>query len=104
VQQHAVALTATTTSASVDNAVATANGYQANLHVIAKGSGSVEWVFEIEHSDNGSDWSTLASFALDGDTLTAEHKSGSGTVERYLRLVSTRTSGSVTVVCALSRN
>ena len=93
--------TATQTGSSVDNGAATTAGWSAILHVI---SDSADWSITIEHSTNGSDWSTLTTFTADGSTATSEHKSGSDTVNQYVRYVATRTSGNLTAVCVLARN
>lgn len=89
------ALSATGTGDSVDNGASSSGGYIAFLHVTqtAGAMGSNTWAFEIEHSTNDSSFSTLASFTLTGDTLTAERIEGSGTVNRYVRFKYTRTAG-----------
>lgn len=96
------ALTASTNGASHDNEASSADGYHANIHITASSGGA--WAFKIQHSTDDSAWSDLASFTVTGDTVEAEHISGTGTVNRYVRFVSTRTSGTVTAVCAFARN
>ena len=96
------ALTITTTGTSVNNLAGTTAGGRANLHVFVS-SGGV-WAFTIEHSTNDSAWSTLLTFTADGGSVTAEHKTVSGTVNQYVRFLATRTSGTCTVACAFARN
>lgn len=98
----ATSLSSTTNGSSVDNAASSANGWHAVLHVTVSSGG--EWAFTIEHSANDVDWATLGTFtALDGSAVGAEYQSGTGTVNQYVRFVATRTSGTVTPVCAFAR-
>lgn len=89
------ALTGTTTNGSVDNGASSANGYVAFLHIpqTTGAIGSNNWSFVIEHSANDSSFSTLATFTADGSAITAERLEATGTVNRYVRLVATRTAG-----------
>lgn len=89
------ALSSTTNGASVDNGAATTGGYIAILHVsqTAGAMASNDWAFKVQHSTDNSAWSDLVSFTADGAAITAEKKSGGGTVNRYTRLVSTKTAG-----------
>ena len=93
--------TATQTSASIDNGASTANGYSAFLHVLSTGA---DFAIEIQHSINDADWSTLKAFTADGSALASEHVGATGTVNRYVRYLATRTSGNLTAVCVLIRN
>lgn len=88
-------LTTTTNNGSVDHGAATTGGYIAYLHIpqTSTAMASNSWAFKIEHSSNDSTWATLASFTLNGATATVERLEGSGTVNRYVRFVSTRTGG-----------
>ena len=88
-------LTGTTAGASVDGGASSTGGYIAFLHVTqtAGAIASNDWAFVVEHSSNDSTWATLATFTADGSSLTAERLEGSGTVNRYVRLNSTRTAG-----------
>jgi len=101
-------LTVTTTPDSHDigidvgTAGATALGWSANIHVTASDAGT--WVFTIEHGTNDSDWATLGTFTAAGDVLESEHISGTGTVNRYVRALLTRTSGTATPVITFARN
>lgn len=88
-------LTTSTNNGSVDNGAATTGGYVAFLHIpqTSTSMASNNWTFRIEHSSNDSTWSTLGTFALNGATATADRLAASGTVNRYVRLVATRSSG-----------
>jgi hypothetical protein len=88
-------LTGTTNNASVDGLASSANGWIAYLHVTqtAGAQASNNWEFKIEHGTNDSTWATLTTFTANGNAITSERKEGSGTVNRYVRLVSTRTAG-----------
>lgn len=104
---HAVTLsygakTATTTGTSHDNGAASTAGWSAILHITASSGGT--WQFKLQHSTDDSSFSDLATFSANGSIVTAEYASGSGTVNRYVRLVETRTSGTVTTSCAFARN
>ena len=99
--QAQTSLTSTETGASHDNEGSSANGWQANLHVLVSSGGT--WAFVIEDSANDSDWATLGTFNADGSTVLAEQLSAVGAVDQYVRVVSTRTSGTVTAVITFSR-
>jgi hypothetical protein len=88
-------LSGTTNNASVDGAAASADGWIAYLHIpqTTGAQASNNWEFKIEHGTNDSTWATLTTFAANGSAITSERKEGSGTVNRYVRLVSTRTAG-----------
>jgi hypothetical protein len=95
------ALIATTNGASADAGAGTSNGALGYLHVLVSDGGS--WSFRIEHSPNDSTWATLATFSSNGSAPAGEQASVIGTVDRYTRLVSTRTSGTVTVAATIVR-
>lgn len=88
-------LTATGALGSVDNGASTANGYIAYLFIpqTTAAIGSNNWSFVIQHSSNDSSWSTLATFTANGSSITAERLTATGTVNRYVRLLPTRTAG-----------
>ena len=46
----------------------------------------------------------VPSFTITGNTVEAEHISGSGTVNRYVRLAITQLTGSALIVCSFARN
>lgn len=95
-------ISSTTNGSTVDNGAASSNGCFANLHVLATSSG--DFAFTVEHSTDGSSWSTLLTFTVDGSAISSEVQSSSGTVNRYLRGVATRTAGTITWALALARN
>lgn len=89
------ALAATNNGGSVDNGASSTGGYIAVIHLTqtTAAMASNNWQFKVEHSANDSTWTTLATFTANGSAITAERLEGSGTVNRYVRLVSTRTAG-----------
>lgn len=99
--QPATSYSATQTNASHDNGGSTANGWWAILQVLASSGGT--WAFTLEDGTDDSAWANLGTFSADGSTVTSEILSGSGTVDRYVRAVSTRTSGSVTAIITFAR-
>lgn len=89
-------ISSTTNNGSLDNGASTSDGWRAALHIAQSvGSmGSNDWEAKLQHSSNDSDWSDLGSpFTLDGSAVAAEIISGSGTVNRYVRAVFTKTAG-----------
>lgn len=96
-------LNTATNGASHDNGAATAAGWSANVHVVAAAGGAC--VLRLQHSTDDSAWSTLATFTANGQSVTSEHISATGTVNRYVRfsLVSIA-AGSVTPVVTFARN
>ncbi len=102
VLQGASSLSSTTTGSSHDNEAASSNGFHAHLHVLATSSGN--FAITIEHSTNDSAWATLATFTSTAGAITAERQVGTGTVNRYVRSVLTRTAGTITVFIAYARN
>lgn len=72
--------------ASVDNGASTANGYVAQLHVVGN-SLDGNLVVTVEDSTDDAVWGTLDTFTTIGaGTQTAEQITGTGTVERYVRI------------------
>lgn len=82
--------TASTTGTALDNAASSANGLRAALHVTA-GTGSM--TVKVQHSADNSTWVDLITFTA-ATGATAEWKTVSGTVNRYLRVASTISGGS----------
>ncbi len=95
-------ISATTTGTSVDNGAASTLGAHANLHVLVSSGGT--WSLKIQHSTDDSNWSDLITFTATGNSVTSERKTVSGTINRYSRVLLTRTSGTVTPVIVFSRN
>lgn len=98
---YAAALSATTNGTSVDNGASSANGVLGYLHITVSSGGT--WAFKIQDSPDNNTWADLITFSSDGSAVAAEQGSASGTVDRYTRLVSTRTSGTVTVSATIIR-
>lgn len=88
--------TNTTTGAAIDQGAATSLGWTAHLHVTLVDGGA--WVVTIDDSSTGSSgWATIATFAsksaVGAERLTSA--AATTTVKRYIRVVATRTGGSV---------
>ena len=77
--------TATGNAASQDNGGASSNGGVAHLHLTAVTGTSPTNTVLVEHSTNGSSWSTLVTFTALAGTTISERKTVTGTVNRYLR-------------------
>jgi hypothetical protein len=88
---------------SKDDSSSTSNGIAAYLQMIDINSGAP--TIKIEHSSNNSSWSDLIAFTAvsDGAEPTAERKTASGTVNRYLRITSTGTFSNAKFVVAYRR-
>lgn len=83
------AITATTSSTSVDNTTSTSNGGVAHLHVTAY-SGLTSNTITVEHSTNNSTWATLGTFTVVSGTTAERLVIAAGTtVNRYLRVTDT---------------
>jgi hypothetical protein len=82
--------TSSTNGSSVDNGSSSSNGLRANLHVTA-GSGSA--TIKVQVSADASTWVDLITFTA-ATGATGEHKTVTGTVNRYLRSTSTISGGS----------
>lgn len=105
---HALgAETATVNSASNDNAVSSADGGAANLHVTANTMNAGD-VLKVQHSADNSTWADLVTFTtVPTVTKTAERKTVAAgtTVNRYLRSTLTASgAGSITYHINFARN
>tara|TARA_Y100001938_G_scaffold39922_1_gene55277 strand:- start:3214 stop:3933 length:720 start_codon:yes stop_codon:yes gene_type:complete len=77
-----------TNISSIDNSASTSNGASAYLQSFAVSSGTC--IVKVQHSTNDSSWSDLITFT--GATgITSERATSSGTVNRYLRVISSGT-------------
>lgn len=94
-------ISATTNGTSQDQLAASTAGWEAAVHITASVAGNFS--FKIEHSTDNSSWSTLYTFTLNGSAVAAEYGSATGTVNRYVRFVSTRTGGTCTPMCVFIR-
>lgn len=93
--------TSTTNHTSHNNGAATSNGAHAILHILSTG---FTRSFTVEHSSNDSDWSQIGAFTLDGSAIGYEHITIDGTINQYVRLVSTGATGTAVFVAAFARN
>lgn len=91
---------------SVDNGASTANGYVAQLHVVSN-SLDGNLIVTVEDSPDDAVFSTLDTFTtVAGGTTTAEQISGTGTVERYVRInidTTAATTGAAIIAVGFSR-
>ena len=104
VLSDATSLSATTNKTAVNNGGSSANGYHANLHVVATASGN--FAILIQHSTSGAfagEETTLHTFTSTGGSVASEHGSGTGTVNAYVRARFVRTAGSITPVITFAR-
>lgn len=92
---NGTSVSSTTTNGSLDNGASSANGAYGVLHITtsAGAMGSNNWAVKIQDSANDSTWADLITFTANGSTATAEWGSVSGTVDRYTRVVMTKTGG-----------
>lgn len=98
-------ISSTTTGTAVDYA-AGGTGYSAALHVTGTSSGNYAFSVETDAAGTfaGSE-TTLFSFSIDGSSIASEYiASATATVQRYNRLVATRTAGSVSIAVAMAIN
>jgi hypothetical protein len=74
---------------TVDQGAGTTAGSVAALQFVS-GSSVSSFVVKVQHSTNGASWSDLITFStISANTPTAEIKTSSGTVNRYVRLTTT---------------
>lgn len=78
-------MTSTTTGSSQDNTTSSTGGYLAHLHVTSVAGTTPSMTTTVEHSSNGSTWSTLATFTA-ATSAGSQVLSGTGTVNRYVRV------------------
>ena len=95
-----------TDETSVDNGASTANGYVAQLHVVSNTlDGNL--IVTIEDSANDSTFATLDTFStVSGGTTTQEQVTGTGTVDRYVRInldTTAATTGTAIVAVGFAR-
>jgi hypothetical protein len=104
---NGAALTATGSTASIDNAAGTTNGLGWSIHVIANDR-STSSTFIVEDSPNDSVWTQVgSSFVVNSGTTSSTYLVEKGTtIDRYLRASYTLTAGtgSMTVVLVATRH
>jgi hypothetical protein len=86
---------------SVDNGAASSNGAVAYLHVLTAAV-SDTYTIEVEGSTDGSEFSNLATFTLDGSAIGSERVEIAGTIPRYTRYKATQDAAGDTVKIAVS--
>ena len=93
-------------NASVDNGASTTNGYVAQLHVVLNTLDG-NTIVTVEDSADDAAWATLDTFTtVSGGTTTQEQISGTGTVDRYVRIsidTTAATTGSVGIAVGFHR-
>ena len=77
-----------TNISSIDNSASTSRGASAYLQVFAVSSGNC--VVKVQHSSNDASWSDLITFTS-ADDITSERATASGTINRYLRVITSGT-------------
>ena len=96
--------TAATNGSSKDDAAATTYGIVAHLQAFAFTGTSVTVAIQESSLDGGADpWATKLSFIAVSASRQAERKTATGTVERYLRVVTTGTFTSAAFAVAYRR-
>lgn len=96
--------TATGNDTSIDQAAATSNGGVAHLHVTAVSGTTPNNTVVVQHSSDNSTFADLITFTA-ATAVTAERKTVTGTVNRYVRTKRTisGTTPSFTYMCAFAR-
>jgi hypothetical protein len=95
--------TAATDGVSVDGSASSSNGAQFYLHVVALTGTNVD--VKVQDSANNSVWADLSGAAFTSATgVTSERIAVTGTVRRYLRVVSAGTFSSATFLVNAVRN
>ena len=79
------AVTATGNGATQDNTTSSTNGFLAQIHVTAVSGTTPNLAAIVQHSSNGSSWATLGTFTA-ATAITSEFITGTGTVNRYVRI------------------
>jgi len=92
-----------TNGTAVDNSASSANGGAGYLQAISLASGNV--VVKIQHSADNSSWSDLISYSslATSGVPTAVRTEVTGTVNRYLRVVSTGTFSNAKIAVGFAR-
>ncbi len=99
-------ITATTNFTSVDNAASSANGASGYLEVLTPTSTDT-YVVKLQDAPDNSTWADLITFTLNGTVRGSERIAVTGTVDRYVRAVATRTGSagdSFKLAVVLARN
>lgn len=86
---------------SVDDGASSLNGGEFILHILESTAGN--YAFKVQDSADGMAWADLVSWVADGSVVGVERVTKVGTIRRYVRLVATRTAGTVTIVSSYIR-
>jgi len=86
----ATAITNSFTGSAIDQGAQSGDGAEAILQVVLPTS-SDTYDFIVQDSPDNSVWSDLITFTADGQTRLSERQTITGTVERYIRVIATRT-------------
>lgn len=95
------AVAATANGTTVDNGASTANGMIANLHVTAASGTTPTLTVVVQHSTNGTTWTTLGTFTA-ATAATSELITATGTVNRYVRAAFTVGGTTPSFTCQVS--
>lgn len=98
------ARTATATGTTHDGAAASTGGLAAHLHVTAATGTAPTAAVKVQHSADGTTWTDLVTFTT-ATGATAERKTTTGTVQRYVRAMVTigGTNPNITLAVAVAR-
>jgi hypothetical protein len=94
--------TTATNGTSLDNGAGTANGAQAYLQAVSLTGSTV--TITVQHSTDNATWTTLVAFTAYTSAPAAQRVTASGTVNRYLRVISAGTFTSTAFQVTLVRN
>jgi hypothetical protein len=94
--------TTATDGATQEDAAASSNGAQAYLQAVSLTGSTV--TVTIQHSSNGSSWSTLVAFTAVTSAPQAQRVTVAGSVDQYLRAITSGTFTSFSFAVALIRN
>lgn len=93
---------ASTDGTAVDGTASSSSGARANLHVTTN-TRDEDTVIKVQHSADNSVWADLITFATVGaTTVTSETKTATGTVNRYLRVITTIAAGTGDITYTVS--
>lgn len=98
-------ITNTTTGGSVDDSASSAGGAIASLHVLSALTTDT-YAVKVQDSTDGSTWADLITFSADASAVAGEFQTVTGTVDRYLHYVATRSGTygeSLSLTVALAR-
>ena len=95
------ARTTTANGSTVDGGASSSNGAVAHLHITSVAGTTPSLTVTVQHSTNGSSWTTLGSFTA-ASTTSSQLITVTGTVNRYLRAVFTISGTTPSFTCQVS--